>query len=393
MSGFERSTGPEPSPERHDAPGGLPWPDDFKPEERQFAEELRAFFPVEAEELPPLYIETLMGDARSAPLDDADVRRMIHAVERKLDLPRAPLFTRQWAPSAWADQVSVSRVARSVQRASRPLVAVVALLIFCMMASMYLATPSFAQGLRLLFGNTGVQQIRNYPSPSAVTQERQAPASLGAQSAPMPTFWAGSTISDYVYQGMRTLPQQEYTRGPILDIQYVLSERTAQQTGDGSLDIREFQLANTFSAVLQSVQEGSASVTSVNGLPAVYVDGMWVQSQGQRTSWVTGTRSMLIFERDGVIFWIVGDQRDGLGEAQLVQVASQMAPTTMSALVQSNLLSVRLIGAQLSASMRDPIGYNTELLKVIPRSDSPQDAAGEFVTQAQAPQPTMTPLN
>jgi len=392
MSGCERSN----SPERHDATGAgdRAWPDEFSPEERQFAAELRALFPIEDEELPPLYIETLMGDARFAPLEDADVRRMTHAVKRKLGLPRAPLFTRQWAPSAWGDQVSFTTVARTVRRASRPLVVVIALLVFCMISSMYLATPSFAQGLRLLFGDSGVQQVKNYPSPSAVTQERQAPATANTKSAPMPTFWAGTTISDYVYQGMRTLPQQEYTRGPILDIQYVLGERTAQQTGNGSLDIREFQIANAFSAVLQTVQEGSASVTSINGLPAVYVDGMWVTAPGgPRTYWETGSRSMLIFEREGVIFWMVGDQRDGLGEAQLVQIASQMAPTTMTTLVQSNLLSVRLIGAQLSASMRDPIGYNTELLKVIPRGDSPEDAAGEFVTPGQPPQPTITPLN
>jgi hypothetical protein len=102
---------------------------------------------------------------------------------------------------------------------------------------------------------------------------------------------------------------------------------------------------------------------------------------------------MLILERNGVIFWIVGDQRDGLGEAQLVQVASQMAPTTMSTLVQSDLLSVRLIGAQLSASLRDPIGYNTELLTLIPRNVSPETAAGEFVTPGQPPQSPLSPMN
>jgi hypothetical protein len=102
---------------------------------------------------------------------------------------------------------------------------------------------------------------------------------------------------------------------------------------------------------------------------------------------------MLIFERDGVIFWIVGDQRDGLGEAQLVQAASQMAPTTMSSLVQSNLLSVRLVGAELSASLRDPIGYNTEVYTLIPRSASPDTAAGEFVTPGPPPQSPQSPLN
>jgi hypothetical protein len=355
-------------------------------EEEQFASELRALFPIEDEVLPPLYIQTLLDDETQAPLDTNDVRRLTHAVKRSLGLPPRPLFSRQWAPSAWADQVSVARVSGAIKRASRPVVSLVALMIFCMVTSMYLATPSFAQGLRMLFGDTGAQQVADYPR--NVAPEKHV-TTTSPQVGTIPTFWLGTSTSGYIYQGMRTLPQEQYSRGPILDIQYVLSERSDQQTGSGTLDIREFQIATSLSAVLQSVQEGSASYTSVNGLPAVYVDGMWVSAPGQRerATWQSGARSMLIFERDGVIFWIVGDQRDGLGEAQLVQAASAMAPTTMNALVQSDLLSVRLIGAQLSASLRDPIGYSTELLTLIPRTASPDSAAGEFVTQAQPPAP------
>lgn len=387
MSGFERSN----SPERHDAPGAgeRPWPDDFTPEDAQFAAELRSFFPIDDEELPPLYIQTLLDDAMHAPVGRGDVRRMTYRVKRSLGLPRTPLFTRQWAPRAWADQISVAQVASKVKRTSRPIIAMITLLIMCMVGSMYLATPSFAQGLRLLFGDTGAQQVSRYPG--HVSTEKHV-TTTALQAAPMPTFWLGTATSDFVYQGMRTLPQEEYSRGPILDIQYVLSERTAQQTGSGTIDIREFQIVDSLSAVLQTVQENSASVTNVNGLPAVYVDGMWVKSPG-RTTWQTGTRSMLIFERAGVIFWIVGDQRDGMGEAQLVQMASQMAPTTMNSLVQSDLLSVRLVGAQLSASLRNPIGYNTELLALIPRNVSTDTAAGEFVTPGQPPQTPQAPLN
>ena len=65
-------------------------------------------------------------------------------------------------------------------------------------------------------------------------------------------------------------------------------------------------------------------MTSVNGQPAVYVDGMWVVSQGGRKTWQSGTRSMLIFERDGVIFWITGDQRDGMTAYPLTQIASAL---------------------------------------------------------------------
>jgi hypothetical protein len=387
MSGFERSNS---SPERHDAPdgSGRPWPNDFTLEEEQFAAELRAFFPIEDEELPPLYIQTLLDDDTQAPLDRGDLRRMTYRVKRTLGLPRKPLFTRQWAPSAWADQLSVQSVTSTVKRAGRPVVALAALLIFCMVSSMYLATPSFAQGLRIIFGDTGAQQVRQYPSNVAPEKHVDAAATPADQ---MPMFWLGSASGAYYYQGVRTLPQTQWSRGPILDIQYLLSARTAQQTGSGVLDIREFQISQSLSAVLQSVQEGSVNSVTVNGLNAVYVDGMWVTTQGQRTIWQSGTRSMLIFENDGVIFWIVGDQRDGLGQAQLMQYASELTPTTMSALVQPNLLSVRLVGAELSASLRDPIGYNTELYTLIPHNVSPDTAAGEFVTPGQPPQPSVAP--
>lgn len=382
MSGFERSS----DPERHDAAGagGRSWPDDFSLEEMQFARELQGLFPIEDEALPPLYIQTLLDEELHAPVDRTDVRRLKRIVLSKLGLPQRPLFTRQWAPSAWAEQVSVEKVTNTLKRASRPVVALMGLLIVCMVGSMYLATPSFAQGLRMLFGDTGAQQVANYPQ--NITPEKKVTGV--APSAPsMPTFWPGAATGDYIYQGMRALPQTTYSHGPIIDLQYVLSERSHQQTGSGMLDIREFQIATSLSAVLQSVQEGSASYTAVNGLPAVYVDGMWVMSPGQRMGWQTGSRSMLIFERAGVIFWIVGDQRDGLDEAHLVQIASQMQTATTSMLVQSDPLSVRLIGAQLSAGLRDPIGYGTELYAEIPRTGSPDSAASDFVTAAQPQAP------
>jgi hypothetical protein len=429
MSQHERSNGPE----SNDALdwSGRSWPVDFDPLDKGLAADLHTLFPIDKGVYPPRYAQALFpltqpaGDEPThdepAPLDeltledervtqallaaallddttlddsvnnplyrapsDRDIQRSIYAVRRRAGLPARPLLPRQWAPSAWADQVTVGSVTGALKQAGRPLATVVTLLVVFMLGSVLFASPSFAQGLRLLLGETGVQQVARYPG-NVAPQRRVSTAK--DDDGVMPTFWLGSSQGDYVYQGMRTLDQQQYSRGPIIDVQYVLSERNAHQTGSGVLDIREFQISNSLSAVLQSVQTGSISYTAVNGLPAVYVDGMWVTTQGQRTVWQNGTRSMLIFERDGVIFWIVGDQRDGLGQAQLTALASHMSAASMNTLVQSKLLSVRLVGAQLSASLRDPIGYNTELLTLIPRNVSPDTAAGEFVSQGQSPQP------
>lgn len=435
MSQHERSNGPE----SNDALdwSGRPWPVDFDPQDKGLAADLHTLFPLDKGVYPPRYAQALLPltqptadrptHAEPSPLDDLtledervtqallaaallddttlddsvnnplyrapsdrDIQRSIYAVRRRVGLPARPLLPRQWAPSAWADQVKVESVTDALRRAGRPLVTVVTLLVIFMLGSVVFASPSFAQGLRLLLGDTGVQQVARYPG--HIASQRRVSTAKDDEGA-MPTFWLGSSQGSYVYQGMRTLAQQQYTRGPIIDVQYVLSERNAHQTGSGILDIREFQISDSLSAVLQGVQSGSISYTSVNGLPAVYVDGMWVSTQGQRTIWQSGTRSMLIFERQNVIFWIVGDQRDGLGEAQLTAIASKMSAVSMNKLVQNKLLSVRLVGAQLSASLRDPIGYNTELLTLIPRNVSPDTAAGEFVSQGQPLQSPQSPSN
>jgi hypothetical protein len=97
MSGFERSDSPE-LPEVHEAQedDGRAWPEDFSPEERQFAAELRELFPIEDEVLPPLYVQTLLDDELRAPLSKGYTRKLIYRVMRRLDLPPRPLAPRRW---------------------------------------------------------------------------------------------------------------------------------------------------------------------------------------------------------------------------------------------------------------------------------------------------------
>ena len=70
------------------------FPDDFSYEEAEFAGELRELFAPEREELPPLFTQTMLGDAHHTPVDTELERRMAHRVRRQLNLPAAPLFER-----------------------------------------------------------------------------------------------------------------------------------------------------------------------------------------------------------------------------------------------------------------------------------------------------------
>src|SRR5258707_5066103 len=69
--------------------------DDFSSEEAEFAGELRELFAPECEELPPLFTQTMLGNAHHTPADGDFERRMAHRVRRRLNLPAAPLFERR----------------------------------------------------------------------------------------------------------------------------------------------------------------------------------------------------------------------------------------------------------------------------------------------------------
>ncbi|HEU0027798.1 MAG TPA: hypothetical protein VFQ25_11840 [Ktedonobacterales bacterium] len=388
MSGFERSDSPE-FPEVHEAQehDGQQWPEDFSPEERQFAAELRELFPIEDETLPPLFVQTLLDDELRAPLSKGYTRKLIYRVMRRLDLPLRPLTPRR-GPLGLPEGMTLRALTEPARRAGAPVLAALSLLMALVVGSVYLATPSFAEGLRLLLGQSGAQQIDSYPTNVSKAIKRLGP--LARQGAPMPVLWPGQALGPYAYIGMNLLDQQEWSNGQILDLQYALMEpgQSAQpeQTpaavtkgGTGLLDIREFQLSSQYLAVLLAVQNGSATKTSVDGQPAVYVDGMWVVTQGGRQTWQRGTRSLLIFERDGVIFWITGDQRDGMTSYALTQVAAALRPTTLAAL-RPTRLSTRIAGVDPTAGLRAPLGANADVLDVIARGAGQNAPESKFVT-------------
>jgi hypothetical protein len=174
----------------------------------------------------------------------------------------------------------------------------------------------------------------------------------------------------------------------VVDIQYAVARSTH---GSGLLDIREFRINPADKAVLQVVQTGHAFQTSVGSSPAVYVDGMWMPrasrwpmrmggdgnpSQYPEYAWVTGQRSELILERNGVILWIVGDQRDGMDQNALVHVAEMLQDVKPAALQPSRLVLL-LAGESLTESFQEPPGH--EVLWIIPIGASYEAGSGALV--------------
>lgn len=376
MSGFER------------AKGGGAWttdescrfPEDFSTDEAEFACELRTLFAPEQEELPPLYTETLLSNPHAAPAEAAYEQKLAYRVLRQLHLPRAPLYLRR---ALWR-----TALRDTLRQVSRPVGASAAAILLLMALTAIIATPSFASGLSLLLGHTGARQVQSYPSnvrpsthPSGGTKTTALELSPG-----MSMSWLGPQAGDYVFANARLIDATEWSDGAMVDMQYILPGQTA---GSGLLDIREFQVSPKYAAVLQVVQVGSASLVKAGNDPAVYVDGTWVpravhdmwpaDESPPPFVWQSGIRSELIVEHDGVVFWIVGDQRDGAGQAALIQFARQLKPADKH-LLQPRHMGVSLLGEAdktFDASFRTPEGK--EVYYEVPAGVPVDSGVGAFV--------------
>ena len=167
----------------------------------------------------------------------------------------------------------------------------------------------------------------------------------------------------------------------MIDIKYLASVphgRMTQMDPPVRLDVREFRVSDGYSAVLQVVSETSATQLEVNGQPAVYVDGSWTCYNCRVPVWQSGHRNQLIFERDGVVFWISGDQVEGVDRAMLIAAAAQLAPATISALPDSSVFTQR-DGQPLDGRLvTDPA--KGEVLALVRSGESPESGPAALYT-------------
>jgi hypothetical protein len=327
-------------------------PSDFTQDEALFVSELCDVYDIEREDMPSGYVPTILGCERHKPATPGFERRLTHRVFRELNLPGRPLFKRHLVSQFGA---ALAEPLEQLRRAGRSAIGVLASVMLVMILSMIFATPSFADGLQILLGHTGVQQVAAYPRNVHNPQQLQA----DRQDIQTPLYWLGESAGDYSYLGMRPLPTSGWSIGPVVDIQYVL---TKTSKGSGVLDVRMFQVSDKYAAVLKVVQTGSAHETKVGSDRAIFVDGAW-QVFAHQQAWRTGYRTELILEHDGVVFWIVADPRDGVGEAQLVDLASRLQPTSRTGLLSSRV-SVGSVGHELRALIQTPAGQ--EIYALVP---------------------------
>jgi hypothetical protein len=211
-----------------------------------------------------------------------------------------------------------------------------------MIITVAFTSPSFAEGLEILLhgGRSGVYQVNHYPSgvhhPVSNNNTNYHPKEISlseAQSRFMhfPIYWPGSLPSNYELTGIYLYPRvdQSLFDGPIVDLEYDYPANIVPK-GTGQIIIREFKPKID---MLQVVQAGSAyplQVDQMGHARAIYVDGQWVGLGRMVPQWVRGGRSELIYQENGVIFWIVGDQQDGITKDVLMNIAQSLQAVNLN---------------------------------------------------------------
>ncbi len=303
------------------------FPEDFSEVDVTFAQELDAFFSLEEDDVPPLFAQTLLEaeDAHFQPVEPCFEKKTYARVFRRLKLERR-LF-RSTRPS--------TRTLLSRSALPRPLMALGIACMLFMVVTVIFNSTSFASGLSYLWAgaHSGVLLVGKYPHISQSSRAREMPRLK--DSAPMDLYEAQHLLHFSIYEphylptnytkssGDAYLYQESWADGPILVLNFY---DTQPGITPRQISICEFKPQGT---VLQVVQDGAAHEVTIghNDLSsAIFVQGQWTQASASSPStWVYSNRSQLISEKDGVVFWIVGDKRDGIDSNQLSEITSSLA--------------------------------------------------------------------
>jgi hypothetical protein len=354
-------------------------PADFGEEDLAFVEELNALFSPEIEELPPYFAQTLLEseDPRFYPVEPGFEKKTSVRVFRDLKLRRRLYHD----PRSLLGAVTTGMRGISARRS---LLAFTAAFMFIMLITVAFTAPSFAQGMAILLQGArgGVYQVHTYPgvvrrplhSHQHSSNAQPGPITLLAalQQLHFSMYWPawvprnyslGPSI--YLYQAK----DQSWSDGPVVELVFSLPDSGAAPKGTGQIVIREFKPSEE---ALQVVQDDAVHLIQNNqyGRPqAIYVNGQWLLPTGKFSpQWAYGGRGEVIYGTpDGVVFWIAGDQRDGVDETMLWQIAQAMRalPLTNRMLLQDTVQQAALSDA------RDV--FENDLLAVY-SDDSPQSA-------------------
>ncbi len=307
-------------------------PPDFSEEDLAFAQELNTLFSAEEEEMPPFFVQTLLQaeDPRFRPVEQGFEKKTSVRVFRRLNMRRRLFGTHRSAREVIGSSIHGIVINRS-------LLAFACALMLIMIFTVAFTAPSFTSGVALLLQGkqSGVYQVQHYPS--GIHRHPRDMSEIAPQSWPQqisllqareqlsfPMYWPQMIPRDYSSPSILLEDTgQQWADGPILDLVYNLNNHVPDT--NSQIIVREFKPKED---VLQLVQEGAAHPVEIDQYgqaKAIYVDGQWALQDSQTLpQWAYGGRSELIYQQDGIVFWIVGNQHSGVNEKTLLTIAQSL---------------------------------------------------------------------
>lgn len=288
-------------------------PPDFLAEEEEFARTLQTAFPLEQEEIPPLFFQTLHG-GREYSLAGRDLEQTIAShVFQRLELPLPP-----------APATATRREHRSL-RGRLPLRLPHAMglgaLFAVLLLGLVVGAPVLAQmALGALF------QAGSHSSPAGTRVATLVTASTSElpwreaeRVVPFTVYWLGRQSVDYAFQSMRLRLEEDWVAGPLVESQYGIIDGN---TTVGRVLVREFQpsVGNT---ILLTAEEAAVQVFQSGGQPVIYIDGQWGYHDEQQI-WEYGSQAELLYVEHGLLFWIIVQRPEGAAPQTLQQIADAL---------------------------------------------------------------------
>jgi hypothetical protein len=373
MSEFDRKLHSERDDQLPLSTQGYPLPADFGEEDLAFVEELYALFAPEEKELLPYYEPTLLaqGDPRYYPVERGFEQKTSARVFQRLNLQRRLFHTPRSVLSAFS--YGMSNIS-----ARRSLLASAAAFVLILLCTVAFTAPSFAAGLTILLHGArgGVYFANNYPKnvhklthkpklreSTAKNQSDQISLLEAQQQLHFQMYLPESLPGNYALDSMFLFQTADtpWADGPIFELVYEVHGVVPK--GTGQIVIREFKPDED---VLQLVQDNAAHPmqTDQYGQPqAIYVDGQWIP-HSKAFLWIAGGRCELIYQQNGVIFWIAGDQHDGLGEKDLWKIAQSLHPIPFSHYLMLMRGEATFVTQASLGDAHDP--FSTDVLVIYP---------------------------
>lgn len=274
---------------------GRQLPVEFSAEEAVTAHWLNDHYNVTGENLPPRYVQTLLGDPRQAPATDDFEAHITATVFARLHIERP-------APSTNSDSHSLgarlrANAERLAQRISRQGTVVIMALVMLFSYNALGTGVALASVLQLFAGHGGTQAVVNYPTLLTTNHPVTTTLDYGLHFQPQ---WSGASLEGFSFANMDVYPAQWWSDGALMNLHYLLQDAS----GVHRLDVLEFMPHARYA--MQVVQDGAATDIPIGNSHGIFVAGQWSAPLNGRV-WRKGNRSELILSdanTNGPVIWI-----------------------------------------------------------------------------------------